>query len=191
MKKSIIVFITLISTMVPSIILKAQNANTTNGVYLTELDYKANKLSYLLGGNDKLQLNGFLNGKNVSLTYQGKKIKLAKSEIYGYRLQNQDFRFYNNESYKIVDTAGFYIYSYDKLIQQGKGPKPTRVYYFSAKTSSGILPLTAENIAVAFPQNHKFKYLAEAELRTDLNIEANDKEPNVSQLKELYTESLK
>jgi hypothetical protein len=190
MKKSITVLVTII--IMSGMSLRAQNTNvTTTGVYLTEQDYKANKLSYILNDGSKLHLNEFLNGKNISFTYQGKETKLSKSEIYGYRLNNQDYRFQNNVAYKIVDTAGFYIYSHEKLVQQGKGPKPTMVYYFSTKADAGISPLTAENIAMAFPQNHKFRYMVEAEYKSDIKLYTYDNESDTYEIKELYHDSLK
>lgn len=109
MKTSIKVLIVMMVICIQGVRSQAQSTKNVNGIYLNEQDYKSGKLSYAMDKNDKLQLNGFLNGKYVTLVYQGKKMKLSKSEIFGYRQNNQDFRFYESATYKILDTAGFML----------------------------------------------------------------------------------
>ncbi len=77
-------------------------AQSTTGVYLNENDYKDHKLTYA-SNTDKLQLNEFFGGSSISVISEGKKVNLNKSEIFGYRLANQDYRFYNNIAYKVID----------------------------------------------------------------------------------------
>lgn len=166
--------------------LRAQNTNVTNGIYLTEQDYKANKLSYVLSKNDKIQLNGFLDGKNVSLTYQGKKIKLAKSEIYGYRLNNQSFRFYHNETYLIIDTAGFMLYSRQILAQQGKGYKPVERSFYSINTAQPVSELTIENLSNSFSKEAGFRYSLNSYFSKDADLVEYDKQTGQYKIKYLY-----
>jgi hypothetical protein len=166
--------------------LKAQNTNAASGIYLTEQDYKLNKLIYVLGDKDKLQLNEFLNGKNISLLYQGKKIKLVKNEIYGYRQHNHNYRFFNNEAYGIVDTAGFMIYKRQKLTQQGKGYAPVERYFFSADTKKPVLALTIENLWNSFPSQPSFRYSIQSNFKQDAGLMAYDKQSNQYKLKYLY-----
>jgi len=168
----------------------AQNSKTTTGIYLTEQDYKLNKLTYALGDNDKLQLNEFLNGKNISMLYQGKKIKLAKSEIYGYKLHNQDYRFFNNEAYGIIDTAGFTIYKKQKLTQQGKGYAPVECYFFSADAKQPVLALTIENLWNSFPSQPGFRYSVQSSFKQDAELMAYDKFLNQYKLKYIYMQHL-
>ncbi len=54
MKNSIKLLAALLVMLIPGITLKAQNVNAVNGIYLTENDYRNNKLSYVLGSSDKL-----------------------------------------------------------------------------------------------------------------------------------------
>ncbi len=168
----------------------------SSGLYLTYNDYLQHKLSYATdpaGSNgNKIMIHEFIGMSTVTVVSNGKKLTLSKSEIYGYHdSYNNDYRFHNNMAYQIIDTTGFYIYSYDKLAQQGKGPKPTRVYYFSKKTDEAILPMTAENIAKAFPKNPKFRNMVEVASKYDVNLDAYDAESNEYKIKELYAESLK
>jgi hypothetical protein len=160
------------------------------GLYLTIHDYLNHKLSYGDSG-DKIRINGLFGSANVVLTHDGKKQVFAKSEIFGYHANSQDYRFYNNNAYKILDTIGFYLYSTEKLVQQGKGPKPTTVYCFSKKGGDQILPLTPEYIAKEYPQNYKLKYMVEVASKAAINLDTYDKSSNMYKIKELYTESLK
>ena len=188
MKTSIKVLITVLITALYGE-LKAQNV--TSGIYLTQQDYNANKLSYVLSNSDKLQLNEFLGGKNVIVTYQGKKTKLSKKEIFGYRYKNEDYRFFNNSAYKIIDTKDFYIYSKPQLVQQGKGLKPVDTYYFSNTVNDAVEPLTIHNLEITYAMNPKFKYTVEQQFKSDNELIAYDSDIKEYKLKYLYEETTK
>jgi len=160
------------------------------GLYMTTQDYLNHKVSFGSGG-DKIKINGLFGSANVALTHEGKKQTFAKSEVFGYHAGNSDYRFYNNLAYKVLDTTGFYLYSTEKLVQQGKGPKPATFYYFSKKAGDQIMPLTPEYIAKEYPQNYKLKYMVEVASKTDIDLNTYDKDLNMYKIKELYTESLK
>jgi hypothetical protein len=185
MKSSIKVLIAIVIST-SALNLKAQTSTTERGIYLNEQDYKDHKLSYILSSDEKLQLHEFLNGKNVSLTYQGKKIILAKNAIFGYRLQGQDFRFFNNEAYRIIDTAGFLLYGHQKLVQQGKGPKPTEQFYFSVNTVQPVHDLTIHNLWNSFPQHVSFRYSLQSDFNSDADLVNYDKLFHQYKIKYLY-----
>lgn len=185
MKRSINVLITTLM-VISCMSLRAQNSKFSRGIYLTEQDYKANKLNYNLNNDDKMVLNEFLDGKNVSLTYHGKKIKLAKNEIYGYRLNNQTCRFYHNEAYMILDTAGFMLYSHQTLTQQGKGYKPVSQYFYSTNSSHMLLELTIENLWNSFPEQPGFRYSLQNYFNKNGNLMEYDKPSNMYKIKYLY-----
>jgi hypothetical protein len=178
----------IIMPLVAIFMLNSSAKGQSVGLYLTVRDYLDHKLSY---GGDKIKINGLFGSGNVVLIHDGKKQVFAKSEIFGYRQDNQDYRFYNNDAYKVLDPTGFYLYSTEKLVQQGKGPKPTTVYCFSKKAGDQILPLTPEYIAKEYPQNYKLKYMVEVASKADIDLDAYDKSSNMYKIKELYTESLK
>jgi len=188
MKTSIKVLIVVMMICIQDIRLQAQSTKNATGIYLNEQDYKSGKLSYVLDKNDKLQLNGFLNGKHVALIYQGKKIKLSKSEIFGYRQNNQDFRFYQNQTYKILDTAGFMLYSNQQLTQQGKGYAPVERYFYSISTANPVLSLTIENMDKSFPTRSEFRYSIQNYFHRDADLMAFDKADNQYEIKYLYFE---
>ena len=190
-KLQVIIIALLITTVC------AANAGAQpSGLYLSHSDYLTHKLSYATepanpGGN-KLYIHEFIGHTMVTVISNGKKQFFEKSKLFGYHDgANNDYRFFDNKAYQIVDTTGFYIYSYEKLVQQGKGPKPTRVYFFSKKPGSEILSLTPENIAMAFPKNHKFRYMVDVEAKSDIKLDAYDNVASEYKIKELFNESLK
>ncbi|NHA05084.1 hypothetical protein G7092_14845 [Mucilaginibacter sp. HC2] len=186
MKTSIKVLIVVMVICIQGVRSQAQSTKNVNGIYLNEQDYKSGKLSYALDKNDKLQLNGFLNGKYVTLVYQGKKMKLSKSEIFGYRQNNQDFRLYDNATYKILDTAGFMLYSRQQLAQQGKGYAPVERYFYSVSTANPVLSLTIENMDKSFPARTEFRYGIRNHFRSDADLVAFDKVSRQYEIKYLY-----
>jgi hypothetical protein len=185
----IIIIITL------AFIHQSQAQTQPGGLYLTYNDYLTHSLSYATEpGNpkgNKIFIHEFLGHNKVTVVSNGKKQVFSKNQLFGYHDNNTDYRFYDNKAYQVVDTTGFYIYSYDKLIEQGKGPKPTTVYYFSTRADGKIIALTPENIAVAFPKNHKFRYMVDVESKSDIKLDAYDNTAAEYKIKELFTESLK
>jgi hypothetical protein len=188
MKNSIKVLIAVIVISIQGIQLHAQNTKSNTGIYLTEQDYKTGKLSYVLNENDKLQLNEFLGGKHIGLIYQGKKMKLSKSEIFGYRQNNQDFRFFHNEAYRVLDTTGFLLYSHQQLVQQGKGYVPFKQYFYSTSSATPVLSLTIENIDKSFSAQSEFRYSVQSYFHKDADLITFDKADNQYEIKHLYFE---
>lgn len=186
MKNSIKAFIIIAAVTIKVAGLNAQTPETGKGIYLTEQDYKTHHLSYNLSSQDKLTLNEFLNGKNVSLIYQGKKMKLAKSDIFGYRINGHDFRFYNNEAYAIMDTAGFLLYSKQALTQQGKGYKPVEQFYFSVNTAQPVIELTVRNLWNSFPKQPDFRYSIQSNFNGDADLLTYDKALGEYKIKYLF-----
>jgi hypothetical protein len=186
MKNSIKAFIAIAAITIKVTGLNAQSPETGKGIYLTEHDYKKHHLSYNLSSQDKLTLNEFLNGKNVSLVYQGKKVKLAKNDIFGYRINGHDFRFYNNEAYAIMDTAGFLIYSKQTLTQQGKDYKPVEQFYFSVNAGQPVMQLTVRNLWNSFPKQPDFRYSIQSNFNNDADLLSYDNALGEYKLKYLF-----
>jgi hypothetical protein len=169
-----------------SISLKAQDEPGKTGVYLTEKNYKSHKLSYALGSGDKLQLNEFLGGQNIDLFYQGKKIKLAKETIFGYRDNGKDFRLYHNDAYRIIDTAGFLLYSREKLAQQGKGYIHAEQYFYSLGTAKPLVQLTIRNLCNSFADKPGFRYSIESSFKKDADLANYDRLSKQYKIKYFY-----
>ena len=166
----------------------AQTSDQIRGLYLTYDDYVHHKLSY---SDDKVNLHEFLGQGSIIVVSNGKKTVLSKQQVYGYHDKGTDYRYFNNIAYQVLDTRGFYLYSLDKLTQGGKGPKPVRSLYFSIKADATVLPLTGSSLDRAFADNHKFRYLINAQVRSDDDLATYDNALSEYKIKELYQESLK
>lgn len=102
-----------------------------SGLYLSYNDYLNHKLNFATSDSKSTQIyfHEFIGWNNVTVMCDGKKQNFAKREIFGYHNYNTDYRYFENKAYQIVDTAGFCIYSTEKLVQQGKGPKASRLFF--------------------------------------------------------------
>jgi hypothetical protein len=191
MKKLKLSMITLM--LATGFIYESQAQTQSKGLYLTSGDYLNHKLSYRTDPTNKnvIHIHEFIGQNNVTVISDGKKQSISKNDLFGYHDNNNDYRFYGSKAYQIIDTTGFYIYSFDKLVQQGKGPRPTRVYYFSKTPNTDVLPLAPENIAKAFPKNPRFRHMVEVASKTDIKLDTYDSQANEYKIKELYTESLR
>lgn len=101
----------------------------------------------------------------------------------------KSYRFYNHSDYEIVDTASFYIYYQYKEVTTGKGLVKTDVYYFSLNNHDAIIPLTINNLKLAFPGNDKFHYALDAYFKSDEDLLAYDYFLKVYKLKYIYRSS--
>ena len=174
------------------ITLKSNAQQQSNGLYLTFNDYQNHKLSYgSIAKGDKIAIHDFLEGNTITVINNGKKQTFPKKEIFGFRKNNQDYRFQDNKVYQIIDTEGFYLYRHDRLTQQTKGLKPVSTVYFSTKADSGIVMLTEENIDKAFTANYKFRNSVQAEFKNDDALNEYDTALQKYKIKELYSESAK
>lgn len=173
----------------------AQASLSSIGLYLTTEDYLNHKLSYEVDQENtktnKLFIHQFFDQNNITVVTGGKKLQFKKSGIFGYHDKyNHDYRFYKSEPYRIEDTTDFYIYSQEKVIQEEKKPKPYKIYYFSTKINTLLLPLTEECINKAFVKNRKFRYLVEGFFKSDQSLSAFDAGSGKYKIKEFYDESL-
>lgn len=191
-------FKSLLATLVVvffSQLLYAQQDYT--GLYMTYNDFLQKKLSYPVecgSKNGKLRLNELFGSSKGFVIQNGEKHEFDKKRVYGYRTcANKNYRFYNNSSYEILDTAGFYIYYQYRLEQKvkGKGAIKTDEYFFSRHAGDPILALTADNLKKAFPGNHMFHHELDAQFRSDKDLMAYDSYAKNYKVKCLYNDSLK
>jgi hypothetical protein len=99
-------------------------------------------------------------------------------------------RVYGKSTYKILDTAGFYLYSVNKLVQGEKIARPQTVYYFSVTANGPVQELTLANLEGAFAGNARFRYSLEAQFRSDKNLVAYDGLLKMYKIKYLYGQAL-
>ena len=82
----------------------------------------------------------------------------------------QSYRLLVKAHYLILDTAHFYLYSYNKLVQGDKIARPTTCYYFSMDAASPVLPLTIANLEHAFSEDKAFCYKLHTDFRSDKDL---------------------
>ncbi|PWK78376.1 hypothetical protein LX99_02220 [Mucilaginibacter oryzae] len=177
-----IIVLMMIGTQVNS--LMAQSNST--GIYITAQDYKAGKLTYTDAKN--LKLNQFLGGSHISLISDGKKVKLLKADVFGYRINGVNYRFYKNEAYQVLDTAGFTLYSHEQLAPQGKGYTTNASYFFSLNENTPVTALTIANINNSFAGQADFRYSLENYFHSDSDLAIYDRFNKQYEIKYLYFE---
>jgi hypothetical protein len=184
-----------IKLIIPSLLMivfvQTSFAKQKIGLYLTAQDYLDHKLSYESdGGNgNKIQLHATFGGYKVIVIQNGKKHLFSKSEIFGYQLNGQDYRYFNNSAYRIIDAKGFYIYGYCRLVPAGKGLKDSESFYFSSAADDEIKPLTMDNLQAVFSKNTHFLYAVQGFFRTDNELASYDTSLKEYKLKYLYAQT--
>jgi len=98
-------------------------------------------------------------------------------------------RVVGHRTYEVVDTAGFYLYRNNKLVQGEKIARPQTVYYFSLKADEPVRELTLANLERAFAGKPSFRYALEATFRSDKDLIAYDPLSRVYKIKYLYSHS--
>jgi hypothetical protein len=168
-------------------------SGTKTGLYLTREDYLAHKLSYESDGTNgnEIKLHALFGSYQVVVITNGKKQYLSKDKVFGYRLNGQDYRYFDHCAYRIIDTVGFYTYGYYKLAQDGKGQKPVEQYYFSLKPDGNINVLTMSNLQAAFKNDTRFLYTVKGFFRSDDELMGYDANLKQYKIKYLYAEAAK
>ena len=84
--------------------------------------------------------------------------------------KGRTYRMVDRSAYLVLDTASFYIYKYNKLVQGQKIARPTDVYYFSLGPNSPMQELTRVNLEKAFAGNRAFLYRLSADFSSDKDL---------------------
>ena len=161
-----------------------------NGLYLSVDDFVSGKLSF---EKNKFRTDAIFKPSKVIILLPHETKTLNKSDVYGYKVNNCNYRFYKDESYKIIDTAGFYLYciNKDEAAIKGKSLVRTDKYYFSKTASSTILPLTLNFLELTFKSNHSFYTSLIGFFHSDKELILYDNVQKQYRLKYLYNLSKK
>jgi hypothetical protein len=167
------------------------------GLYMTAADFHQQKITYPVDcsdGSNKLRVNNFFESTSGVVVSNGVKHRFYKVNVYGYKnCKSENYRFDYKTAYRIIDTAGFFIYyrSIQAEPAKGKGLVKTDAYFFSVHPDSTIQPLTLNNLKKAYPGNHSFHYALDAQFRSDKDLLAYDPYQKTYKVKYLYEKSLK
>jgi len=168
-----------------------------SGIYMNASDYKNNRLAYEKVCTSKkhtgnIRLHDFFgHTPYITVTGNGVKHKLKKSELYGFRnCKSEAYRFYNNAVYHIADAGNIYIYTQTQNIAQSKGFKVVNKYYFSTSQDSRILSLTIKNLKNEYHGSDKFIDLLD-QFFTENNINEYDNNHKTFKVNYVFSKSVK
>jgi len=162
-------------------------AQDYSGLFMTLDDYKAAKLSYK---DAKINADVAFHPKLVKVSGT-EKHQFDKGQLYGFKdARNRVFRFYDNNSYQVVDTTHFEMYSRVVNITNGKERTKEKLYYFSTEPGAQVQLLTKENLKKAFPGNERFHVMLDMQFKTDRSLQRDILKDGASKVKQLYAVSL-
>lgn len=171
------------------------SAGLSAGIYLSPGDFMQHKLSYAgdcANGDCTIRLHALFGSSTVDMVCNGKKQVFSKDKVYGYRdCKQADYRFFGQSAYQVIDTAGFYLYSVNKLVQGEKIARPQTLYYYSMRSDDAIQELTMANLEKSFAGNTRFRYQLEAQFRSDNDLIAYDGSIKEYKIKYVYSQSSK
>jgi hypothetical protein len=162
------------------------------GLYKNADDYLSGKLEHEKQDFEKhrLHTDRLFNKYVVKVVENGEAHKYFKWDLYGYKNKNnQNFRFFNEKSYRIVDTTSFVVYAREENIVNGKEKRRETRYYFSKNAESRILPLTIRNLKFAYP-NRDFHDLLDVHFRSNKELMRYDAFNNEYKLKRIFSKTL-
>ncbi len=165
-------------------------AQSNAGIYLSVRDYYDGRLSYQQEeevGKYAIRSDRAFNRNELTVTDGKNHITLHKGDIFGYRdKKNQDYRFYNDVKYKIVDPSYFHLYSREMNVVSGKMKTRETKYFFSAEADSPIYELTIANLKKVYPGKHEFHDFLDLQFRHNKQLTWYDKTSKRYKLKSVF-----
>ena len=167
----------------------------STGLFLNSKDFARRHLTYATSCEDQkhpIKLGSLFNQTVVMVNYKEEKLRLNKSELYGFKdCSRRIFRFYKDSEYRIISTISIYLYFREEESGTGKNTEITDLFFFSVTMDSDLVPLTKENLRVAYGTNDKFLDAVENSFKDDIDLSTYDKTHKRYRLVRLYEESLK
>jgi hypothetical protein len=143
------------------------------GLYKSYEDFVSNKLTYPMACNlseGAIKTDQNFASSKISIKENGKKFNVYKKDFFGFAdCDKTAFRFFENNAYQIIDTAGFYMYKRTGM-KSGKGYAKISTYYFSKGATTQLERLTHENLRNTFSSNPKFLYELERDCKNDTEL---------------------
>lgn len=167
------------------------NVKAQSGIYMTADDFEKGHLAYREQPQMRhaIRTDIPLNNSIVKVVNGNESVKLIKVDIFGYRnRRNEDFRFYDDIKYRILDASHIYLYSREVNVVRGKAKSRVTKYYFSRNGEAPVMELTMNNVKRAFPENRQFHDLIDLQFRSDselLKYDAFHKEYKLQRLLEI------
>jgi hypothetical protein len=169
-------FVVVAAALTLSVVVPIQAATpATSGVYLTATDHKNGRLVFEGDCKSKahrLNLHDVLNKPYVDVTHESEKRRYSESDLFGFRAcDGHGYRFSTKLEYQILESRDLYVYSRERYTSHGKVNITFTDYFFSVGPDGPILSLTLENLKQAFPGNHKYRDLLDANFGAGQSLE--------------------
>lgn len=179
---------------VPSAAQKKGSDTTLAGIYRTYHDFTEGNLSYNIDCSkekQKIRLHAFMQKPYLDVFYKGEKVRLLKSGLFGYQdCAGNVFRFYNNQEYQLAEIRDLSIYFIDEELPTAASYLRERVFYFCLDPDGPLLPLTLQNLQVAFLNNRKFLDLLNNRITKENDLWEYDEQLRIFKVNYLYALSL-
>ncbi|WP_133995389.1 hypothetical protein [Dinghuibacter silviterrae] len=160
----------------------------TKGIYRTQADFDQHHLEFSAPASSRkviIRTHEFLGAPHVTIDSGGQKYYILKVELFGYSDGKKNFRFFEDQAYEIIDTAGFYLYAKSALPKE-KGSIVKTEYFFSTSGSDAIQPLTIENLKAAYPAKTAFRYALDVQFGRDSHLLDYDNQLKTYKLKAIF-----
>ena len=147
---------------------KGQTAPLGSGLYRSAADFRARRLTLAVDcqtEKHKLRMNEFRGRPYVTVVHGGKAYRMDKDSLFGFRdCEGQSYRFATDYHHLPILNPEEELLLY-RMMQPAAGKNPGRDdAYFSASAAAPVQALTLLNVKRAFPGNHRFHDLLDAQL---------------------------
>jgi hypothetical protein len=186
-------FLVLVSLLAMAADSTAQTAPLGGGLYKSAEDFRRHRLTLAVNcqtETHKLRLHEFSGKPYVTVVHAGKPYQVAKDSLFGFRdCDGHEYRFAaGNEHYPILNPSEELLLYKVERPTVGKNPGSVRLY-FSPTAAAPIQPLTLLAVKRAFPDNHRFHDLLDAQLPLGTDLTAYDEMHHMTKINWLLRQS--
>ena len=163
------ILVALLGIFALNTLARGQSLPLGSGLYRSAEDFGKHRLTLAVDcktATHKLRFHEFSGKPYMTVIHGGKPYQVAKDSLFGFRdCDGRDYRFAsNNEHYPILN-PGETLLLY-RVEQAAVGKNPGYVHlFFSPSAAAPIQPLTLLAVKKAFPDNHRFHDLLDAQIQ--------------------------
>lgn len=163
-------FLALLSLLAVATSAQGQTAPLGSGLYKSAADFRSHRLTLSVDcktETHKLRLHEFSGKPYVTVKHGGEDYKMAKASLFGFRdCEGHDYRFAtDNQHYPILNPGEeLLLYKMEQSVAGKNTSAPLQQLFFSSSAEAPLQPLTLLAVKKAFPENHRFHDLLDAQL---------------------------
>ena len=185
-------FLAIFNLLVGASGTRGQSVPLGSGLYRSAADFRGHRLTLGVNcktENHKLRMNEFMGRPYVTVVHGGKPYQVAKDSLFGFRdCEGQNYRFATDYHHLPILNPDEELLLY-RVTQLAIGKNPGREdVYFSASAAAPIQRLTLLNVKRAFPDNHRFHDLLDAQIGNG-NLTAYDQMHRMTKINWLLRQS--